>query len=77
MVIQIKVKPNGRVSLLEEGADGPRRARLKSAPVDGKANKELVTLIARYFACPKSAVSIKSGAGGRMKLAEIGRSTDC
>jgi hypothetical protein len=69
--IQIKVKPNARVSSLEEIANGPWRAQLKSPPVDGKANKELVSLVARHFGCPKSAVSIKSGAAGRMKLVTI------
>jgi uncharacterized protein (TIGR00251 family) len=69
--IQVKVKPNARVSTLEEVGSGPWLAQLKSPPVDGKANKELVTLIARHFACPKSAVSIKSGASGRVKLVKI------
>ena len=70
-VIQVKVKPNARVSTLEEVGNGPWLAQLKSPPVDGKANKELVALIARHFACPKSAVSIKSGASGRIKLLRI------
>ena len=70
-IIQVKVRPNARVSALEEVASGPWIAQLKSPPVDGKANKELVELIARHFACPKSAVSIKSGASGRMKLVAI------
>jgi uncharacterized protein (TIGR00251 family) len=69
--IQVKVKPSARVSLLEEINDGPWLAQLKSPPVDGKANKELVVLIARHFGCPKSAVSITSGASGRMKLVKI------
>jgi uncharacterized protein (TIGR00251 family) len=69
--IQVKVKPNARVSILEEVGSGLWLAQLKSPPVDGKANKELVTLIARHFACPKSAVSIKSGASGRIKLVKI------
>jgi uncharacterized protein len=69
--IQVKVKPSARVSLLEEISDGPWLAQLKSPPVDGKANQELVTLISRHFGCPKSAVSIKSGASGRMKLVKI------
>ena len=60
-----------RVSTLEAVDVGPWLAQLKSPPVDGKANKELVTLIAQHFACPKSAVSIKSGASGRMKLVKI------
>ena len=71
--IQIKVKPNARVSALEEIPNGPWLAHLKSPPVDGKANKELVALIARHFGCPKSAVSIKSGASGRIKLVKIER----
>ena len=70
-IIQVKVKPNARVSTLEE-ADGDQwLAQLKSPPVDGKANKELIGLIARHFGCSKSAVSIKSGASGRTKLVKI------
>ena len=69
--VQVKVKPNARVTALREVAEGPWLARLKSPPVDGKANKELVALIARHFACPKSSVSIKSGASGRMKVVQI------
>jgi uncharacterized protein (TIGR00251 family) len=70
-IIQVKVKPNARVSTLGVVADGPWLAQLKSPPVDGKANRELVALIARHLACPKSAVSIKSGASGRIKLVKI------
>jgi uncharacterized protein (TIGR00251 family) len=69
--VQVKVKPNARVSLLTEAAEGPWLAQLKSPPVDGKANKELIALVAHYFACPKSAVSIKSGVSGRMKWVRI------
>jgi len=69
--IQVRVKPNARVSVLEEADDGPWLAQLKSPPVDGKANKELIELIARHFGCPKSAVSIRSGASGRTKLVRI------
>ncbi|MSQ47536.1 MAG: DUF167 domain-containing protein [Deltaproteobacteria bacterium] len=70
--IQVKVKPNARVSSLEEATNGGIwRAQIKSPPVDGKANEELVALVARHFACRKSAVSIKRGASGRVKLVQI------
>lgn len=69
--IQIKVKPNSRKSGLEEAADGTWVARVKSPPVDGKANAELVELVAEHFGCRKSAVVIRSGASGRMKLVRI------
>jgi uncharacterized protein (TIGR00251 family) len=46
-------------------------AQVKAPPVDGKANQELIALVAAHFHCSKSAVSIKSGASGRMKLVRI------
>ena len=70
--IQVKVKPNSRVSTLEQGGDGVWLARLKAPPVDGKANAELVALVAGQFGCRKMDVIIKSGAGGRIKLVRIG-----
>ena len=69
--IQVKVKPNARVSEVVAQADGTWLARLKSPPVDGKSNQELLLLIARHFGCAKSAVSIKSGAAARIKLVRI------
>lgn len=69
--IRVKVKPNARVSSLEELGSGLWQAQLKSPPVDGKANEELVALVAKRFGCRKSAVSIKSGVSGRVKLVQI------
>jgi uncharacterized protein (TIGR00251 family) len=71
--LQVKVKPNARTSSLVQGEDGTWLATLKSPPVDGKANAELVALVADHFRCPKAAVSIKSGASGRMKLVRVDR----
>jgi uncharacterized protein YggU (UPF0235/DUF167 family) len=65
------VKPNAKVSSLEQEADGSWLARLKAPPVDGKANAELVSLVAERFGCRRSAVIIKSGAGARMKVVEV------
>ena len=65
--IQVKAKPNARTSTLEQTSEGVWLAQLKSPPVDGKANKELIGLVAEHFGCPKSAVSIKSGGSGRLK----------
>lgn len=70
-VLRIKVKPNARAPELVKETDGSWTARLKSPPVDGKANNELIALVAERFRCPKSAVSIKSGAAARTKLVKI------
>jgi len=70
-VIQIKVKPNSRASLLEQNEDGTFVAQLKSPPVDGKANEELIALVAKYFNCRQSDITIKSGSASRTKLIQI------
>jgi len=69
--IQVKVKPNARACGLEKQSDGCWLARVKAPPIDGKANIELLTLIARHFGVRKTQVSIKSGASGRLKLVRI------
>jgi hypothetical protein len=71
VVIQVKVKPNARVSSLEQTAGGSWVAQVKAAPIDSRANEELIALIARHFQCRKSAVSIKSGASGRTKWVRV------
>jgi uncharacterized protein (TIGR00251 family) len=73
VILQVKVKPRAKVSELSEAADGTWVARLKSPPVDGKANDELIGLIAEAFRCGRSAVTIKSGAGSRTKLVRVDR----
>jgi uncharacterized protein len=71
VILRIKVKPNSRTSSLIQEADGSWRAQLRAPPVDGRANEELVALIATHFKCRKAAVVIKSGASGRIKLVKV------
>jgi len=40
---------------------------LTAPPVDGKANKELLKFIAKYFKLPKSSVQIVAGESSRSK----------
>lgn len=69
--LRVQVKPNARASSLELRDDGTWIARLRSPPVDGRANEELVALVAKRFGCARSAVRVKAGAGSRLKLLEI------
>jgi uncharacterized protein (TIGR00251 family) len=71
VILRIKVKPNSRSSYLIQETDGSWRATLRAPPVDGKANDELVTLVAAHFKCRKAGVVIKSGASGRIKLVKV------
>lgn len=70
-ILQVKVKPNAKQQKLEAQPDGSWIAHLKSPPVDGKANAELIQLLAKRFAVPKSHVTIKSGGAAKLKLIEI------
>jgi len=70
-IVQIRVKPNSRASLLEQNEDGTWVAQIKSPPVDGRANEELIGLVAKQFGCRRSEVSIKSGGSSRLKLIQI------
>jgi uncharacterized protein len=70
-LIRIKVKPNARTSELRQLADGSFVARVKAPAIEGRANEELIALVAEYFHCVKAAVSIRSGASGRLKLVRI------
>lgn len=75
MIIEVKVKPRSRESTLEPTADGRWLAHLRAAPVDGEANAELIGLVARRFGCARTAVSIKSGATGRVKRVKVDAAT--
>ena len=57
---------------IEEGTDGNLTVRLKSPPVEGKANQELIEMLAKKFRVGKSQIVIKSGLSSRNKLIEIG-----
>lgn len=69
--LTVKVKPNSKQQLVCQEADGSLTVQLKSAPVAGKANRELIELLAEKFGVPKSAVQIKLGSSSKLKLVEI------
>lgn len=70
-LVRIRVKPKSRRSSLAPAGDGTYIAHLRSPPVDGKANAELIALVARHFGCNRAAVTIKSGSASRTKLVSI------
>jgi uncharacterized protein len=67
----VKVKPNAKQQKIAEQVDGSLIVWLKSPPVDGKANAELIKLLAQKFNVTKSQIRIKSGVSSRQKLIEI------
>jgi uncharacterized protein len=70
-ILTIKVKPNSKNQSIQEQPDGSLTVHLKSPPVDGKANQELIVLLAKKFKVPKSSIAIKSGFSSKNKLVEV------
>lgn len=67
----IKVKPNSQQQKIIEEADGSLTISLSSPPVDGRANAELIKLLAKKFNISKSKITIKLGLSSRQKLIVI------
>ncbi|MDB9511900.1 DUF167 domain-containing protein [Kamptonema animale CS-326] len=70
-ILTIKVKPNSKQQNIQQEPDGSFKVSLKSPPIDGKANEELIKLLAKKFGIPKSQITIKSGLSSKNKLVEL------
>lgn len=71
LIIEIKVTPNSGKSTFHMDESGKLKAYLKSAPEAGKANAELLKLLAQALRCPLASLSIISGATTRLKKVKI------
>lgn len=69
--LSVKVKPNAKQQKVETGDQGELIIRLQSPPVDGKANSELIKLLAKTYGVKKSQIRIKSGLTSKVKQVEI------
>lgn len=47
------------------------KVKVNSPPVDGEANKELISLIAKRLKIPKSNIEIIAGKASRMKVLRV------
>ena len=67
VVISARAAPRSSRAGLDGVVGDAVKVRVRSAPVDGKANKELVEVLADAFDLPKSAVSFVSGETSKTK----------
>ena len=71
MKVSVKVQPKASKNDVINNKDGSFKVYLKSAPTDGKANKELIALLADYFKVKKQGINIITGKTSRKKIVEI------
>jgi uncharacterized protein len=71
MRFQVNVRPRASKEQVIENTDGSVKVYLKTSPVDGKANRDLIAILAKHFRVKKGGVCIITGKRGRNKLVEI------
>jgi uncharacterized protein len=69
--ISVKVKPNSRLLVVKKIDDALYSVSLTARPVDGKANEQLVEVLAEYFGKPKRCITILRGETSKLKVVEI------
>ena len=71
MKIKVRIKPNARITDVVKLPDDSYLVSVVSPPVEGRANRELIAVLADYFQKPKGHVEIVVGKRGRHKIVEI------
>lgn len=68
VILNVRAQPRSSKAGIDGlWGDDAVKVRIRSAPVDGKANKELIATLADAFGVPKSAVEFKGGETSKTK----------
>ncbi len=72
MTVEVKVIPRSSKSCVDEVIeDGVLKVKLRAVPEKGRANEELIAVLAEHFNVPKSSVELISGETSRRKRVRI------
>lgn len=72
MLLKIKVLPrSSKNEIVGKMADNTIKIKLTAPPVDGKANEELIELLAKEYKTKKSNIQIVSGQKSKNKTIKI------
>lgn len=72
MFLTVHVKPNARQNRITKQLDETTYVvEVTAPPVEGKANRAVVELLAEHFGVAKSCILLKRGAATRIKQFEI------
>jgi uncharacterized protein len=70
-VISVKVLPKSSRDEIIGMEEGICKVKIKAPPVDGKANKALIKVLAKEFNLPRKSIEIISGWTSRLKRVRI------
>ena len=66
--LSVRLQPGARKVGVLEILDGQLKWGVRSAPVEGKANEELIRSMAKHLGLPKKSVELIQGARSRSKV---------
>ena len=69
--ILVVVKPQAKRAEVKKISDGEYAVSVHAPAREGKANQEVIELLADYFRLPKSSIRIVRGETGKRKLIEL------
>lgn len=68
MTLLVRVVPNAsKTEIVGWMADGCLKIKIAAPPVDGKANQELISFLAKTLSVPKSEIEITNGLTSKKK----------
>ena len=67
VVLNVRAQPRSSRAGIDGLVGDAVKVRVRCAPVDGKANKELIEVLADAFGLPKSAIEFKGGETSKTK----------
>lgn len=71
MKVNVLVKTNSKKEFVTLSENGDLIVRVNAPPIEGKANKRVIELLAEYFDKPKTSIELLHGTSGRKKVFEI------
>lgn len=71
LIFNVRVVPKSSKSEIVGELGGALKIKIKSPPIDGAANAELIRVLVKFFDVPKSAVEILKGQTSKTKQIKI------
>lgn len=71
MKIFVNVKPNAKTEKIEKINETNFKVWVKDTPIEGKANRATIKMLADYFNIAPARVSVVSGRQSKKKMVEI------
>ena len=68
IALSVKVQPGARKQEVKKISEREYKVRVLSPPAEGRANKEVIAVLADHFDLPPSRVKIQKGERSRQKI---------